>query len=551
MKKSIHTARAALLFCTLAFLSCERADPPAGISFRMADIPMEPSMTRSLLDAPDIETKVTGITLAAYSDGYLAASSFFTGGFDAMSLDLDPSGEYSVYALVNMGNRTADLPDAESGMETLSYRIPSYTAGEDALNVRGLPMSGRLSYDGRTAVIPVKRLLARVTAIVSCGWKGAAIRSAKVFNLNRLLLPFGTGTAASADEILDGQEYQEGTGTDTGTFVFYVPENLQGTISGIASPSGKSPDLSPEVQARSKTLTYLETVVEGTGVYTGSITYRSYLGSDAVSNFDICRNASYQWNLRFLPEGLQDSGWKRDNQLTDTRFLRWKDHPEESSVHVYLQVGEEGTRAGETWRPEPLLWGDSTGEYRIQGEAMDGTGFLDNIGYTVDRQRFQPGSAERDGLPFTILDGDLPTGDYEARFYFLDRPDASLSAWLHVQPAVTVIRELSLEPAQAVLVTGYTKTYGAYLTERTLRNGVEESRTTTHLAGSELEWVSADTGKAVVCEGAVTGVSPGTVLITATLKSDPAIRATATLTVTEGTGGIDHGWDDGDEQILN
>lgn len=428
MKKRVLPACTALVLSVLSSLSCERVAPPAGIVFRTADIPMEPFRTRTLLDAPDIETKVTGITLAAYSEGALAESAFFTGNFGAMTLDLDPAREYTVYALVNMGDRKADLPDTETGMETVSYQIPSYTDGEGSLNSRGLPMAGKLSYDGRTTVIPVKRLLARVTASVSCEWNGAAIRSVKVYNLNRMLRPFGTGAAASPDEILDGQEFQEGTGTATGTFVFYVPENRQGTISGITSSSGKSPDRNQEVQARSDRLTYLETLVEGTGCYSGSITYRSYLGSDAVSNFDICRNASYRWNLRYLADGLQESGWKKDNQM--------------------------------------------------------------------------------------------------------------------------VLRELSLEPAQATLVTGYTKTYAAYLTERTLRDGVEESRTT-RLDVKDLDWLSEDTGKAVIQDGAVTGISPGTVRITATLKSDSTIRAQATLTVTEGTGGIDDGWDEGDEQILN
>ncbi|MBR4756614.1 MAG: DUF4906 domain-containing protein, partial [Bacteroidales bacterium] len=117
----------------------------------------------------------------------------------------------------------------------------------------------------------------------------------------------------------DQQEFHDGTGTASGTFVFYVPENRQGTISGIQSSRDKSPDRNDKVNARKNRLTYLETIVEGTGTYVGSITYRSYLGQNAVSDFDIRRNARYNWTIRYLKDGLQYNDWKHDNDLIDTQ----------------------------------------------------------------------------------------------------------------------------------------------------------------------------------------------------------------------------------------
>ena len=64
---------------------------------------------------------------------------------------------------------------------------------------------------------------------------------------------------------------------------------------------------------------YLETVVEGTGIYVGSITYRSYLGQDAISDFDIRRNSRYNWRIQYLKDGLQYNDWKHDNDLIDTQ----------------------------------------------------------------------------------------------------------------------------------------------------------------------------------------------------------------------------------------
>lgn len=298
--------------------SCTLPRQETAVLFRTED--MQPE-TRSLLTAPDIETRKTGITLAAYEAGSLVTSAYFTQQFDAMPLHLERGVTYAVYALVNMGDLRSSLPASEAGLAALAYRIPSYTDGSGSLAARGLPMAGKLDYGGGPSVIPVERLLAKVTVHLSCEWTGASIREVHVGNLNRVLRPFGNGAAGQADDLLDGQEFQSGTAAASGTFVFYVPENLQGTLPGITDSEGKSPDRSGEVAARRDRLTYLETVVDASGQYKGSITYRSYLGRDAVSNFDIRRNAHYVWTVRYLEDGLQLDDWKHGNDLMDPSGL--------------------------------------------------------------------------------------------------------------------------------------------------------------------------------------------------------------------------------------
>ena len=301
-----------LTFLLLA--SCSRERPET--VFRTLDTAFCEVPTRSLLPAPDIETKKTSVTPAAYAGGTLAECQHYTTALDVMVLELDPGQTYTLYALVNMGDMTASLPRLESDLESLTYRIPSYTEGAESLATRGLPMAGTLDYPGHGTVIPVERLLAKVTAHLSCEWEDAAIRSVRVRNLNRVLRPFGE---AVMEEDWDQQEFDDGTGTASGTFVFYVPENRQGTIGGILTSREKSPDANDEVRARSARLTYLETTVEGTGTILGTIVYRSYLGRNAVTDFDILRNARYDWTLRFLPDGLQYDDWKHDNDLIDSQ----------------------------------------------------------------------------------------------------------------------------------------------------------------------------------------------------------------------------------------
>lgn len=310
-----------LTVLTFLFLaSCSRERPDA--VFRTLDTGFCEIPTRSLLTAPDIETKKTSVTLAAYTGGKLAACQHYTSALDAMHFELDPGLTYTVYALVNMGDMTAFIPRSESDLTSLTYRIPSYTEGSESIAERGMPMAGKLDYPGQGTVIPVERLLAKVTAHLSCEWEGAAIQSVGVYNLNRVLRPFGE---AAMEEDWDQQEFHAGTGTASGTFVFYVPENRQGTIDGIQTSQEKSPDANDEVRARSDRLTYLETTVEATGTYTGTILYRSYLGRNAVTDFDIQRNARYDWTLRFLRDGLQYNDWKHDNDLIDTQ----------SGLHIY------------------------------------------------------------------------------------------------------------------------------------------------------------------------------------------------------------------------
>ena len=303
------------VLATVFFIACSRERPET--VFRTVETDFNSVITRSVLTGTNIETKKTEITLAAYGeDNILATSGHFTNNLESMALELEAGRNYTIYALVNMGDQTGNIPRFESALSTLSYRIPSYSDGAESIASRGIPMAGKLSYPGTGTSIPVERLLAKVTVQISCEWPGAAIRSARVCQLNRILRPFGEATL---EEDWDQQEFHEGTGTASGTFVFYVPENRQGSIDGIQSSREKSPDKNDKVNARKSQLTYLETVVEGTGIYAGSITYRSYLGRDAVSDFDIRRNARYHWSIRYLKDGLQYNDWKHDNDLIDTQ----------------------------------------------------------------------------------------------------------------------------------------------------------------------------------------------------------------------------------------
>lgn len=347
MKHSFHIFILTLAACVVSFLavSCDRLgieadDAPSPeraeeLSFDLFDVPSDGVQTRSLLSTYSADSRKTCVTLAAYTGGILYGTGHYTSGLTSMKLSLRKGYTYNVYALVNMGDMTGSFPTSESAVSSIVYNIPSYTGGDDSVDNRGLPTAGFLSLavssgTSGTQYIPVKRLIAKVTASLSCDWSGARIRTAKIYNMNRKLQPFGASlthgasSAASSQDILSFQEIHGTTAGNSTTMsaTFYVPENMQGTVPGIVSSSDKRPDGgNTAVSEKQDVLTYLEVYVESTGLYTGDITYRSYLGGNATSSFDIARNTIYEWTVNYHENGLQDDNWKKDNDLTDNRYI--------------------------------------------------------------------------------------------------------------------------------------------------------------------------------------------------------------------------------------
>lgn len=267
--------------------------------------------TRSVLSSAGIEDKITSIAIFIYNEGRLIDSGFLENGHSGMSFNLLSEEEYDIYALANMGDMRPSIPSDLSlkSPDLLIWDIPSLLS----VNMNGLPMSGILKgfkAGTDTPVIPLKRLFAKVTADISFGYEGATVSSIKVLNLNSRLSPFGHSAASSSSQIMSEVERDDGSGT----YVFYVPENMQGQIGSASGSHGKNPDLDPDISARKDVLTYMEVTValDGKEGRTGTITYRSYLGNNDTKNFDIKRNCRYNWKVAYLEDNLQYDDWKVD-----------------------------------------------------------------------------------------------------------------------------------------------------------------------------------------------------------------------------------------------
>lgn len=312
---------------TVFLFSCQKEtdydlpEPPVPgerLEFSIEEEDPETVETKSILTDASIETKRTGVTVGVYENGALVDKTYST-SFSGITFTLQSDKTYKLYALVNMGDVQSQLPASEASLASFVYTIPAYTGAGQSVNALGIPMAGSLEYQpGVTSVtaIPVKRLLAKVTAVLSCDWTGAKIKSAKIYNMNKQLRPFGTSAASGASDMLSFQEVQmaSGAGTNSLTGIFYVPENMQGTVSGITASSNKAGDKNATVGANAAKLTYLEVAIESEGKYDGTVSYRSYLGNNSTTNFDIQRNYRYVWTIHYKSDTVDDfnDDWKHD-----------------------------------------------------------------------------------------------------------------------------------------------------------------------------------------------------------------------------------------------
>lgn len=341
--------RTSIFFLLLSLaVSCQREEAgnstpdrqQAHFSVMVEDL-QEEGRTKTVLTDDSIETKVTSITMAVYSaDGALVEKRYVTSGFNDIRYMLVPGETFQVYALANMGDMRGSFPSSIGGDASLKgivYGIPSYTSGEDGINARGIPMAGKLVYtaSGGAGQIALTRLMAKLQVHLVCQWPGT-FRTVKIYNLNKTLKPFGESAATSESDILPEQEIHIlEADAQEGDFLFYVPENKQGTIPGIQSSREKSRD-NDAVDGKDLK-SYLEVEVTGkpgTGV-NGTLTYRSYLGGNDSSDFNIVRNNRYSWEVEYLPGNLQNNDWKHQNALS------WKEFEYNFTAPSYIYWKEE------------------------------------------------------------------------------------------------------------------------------------------------------------------------------------------------------------------
>ena len=161
-------------------------------------------------------------------------------------------------------------------------------------------------------------------------------RTLKMKQANLRLLPFSTSPvkALTAGDSGDGDLDPSMTNGAGNTYVFFVPENMQGVAP--ASAFAAEPDASKKnrLKVPSNTLipaacrnygTYVEfkgTLDKDAGGFGGGVTYQFYLGANETTDFNLERGRKYKILLKFTADGLFHPDWRVQPDLTDTRLFR-------------------------------------------------------------------------------------------------------------------------------------------------------------------------------------------------------------------------------------
>lgn len=277
---------------------------------------------------------INDFNLYFFSEGTLESQVFVEGSSET-SVDLDRYGEYTVYAVANVGKTEVSEGISENTfldteLEYSSLRdldgIPCSYADEC-----GTIVPERDIKDGMS--ISLTPMFARF--ILSIETKGGTpegkltIDDVSCYNINDKLSFFSDGDKAASviaeGDFLSKQDIKKLSGGQEATF--YAPENMQGTKAKTGNKKGSG-----------GLCTFL--VIEGTyesGLAEYDLDYVLYLGQDNDTSFDIERGATYSIKasidlgdghlLGMTPSKLEDYRNPEQKAYVQAavKYFRWKD----------------------------------------------------------------------------------------------------------------------------------------------------------------------------------------------------------------------------------
>lgn len=276
-------------------------------------------ITRSTI-SPD-EEAINDLNLYAFCDGKLISSQYFEQD-NKLELKLLFGHRYNLYALANMGKVVAPV-DEEEFIRTCCYRITDHYDMDQFL-----PMSW--SYEGFVVdswadriTVYLERLVAKVCfSVDKTALKGLEVNSVRLCQSAAAVWPFKFSTGSyvtSSDDVLNGDcaSAEDLSALNKGGDVaFYALENCYGDLlAGNTDPWAKVPD---NITDKSSLCTYLEvdcTFKDGY-FYSGDITYRMYLGTDGLSNFDVRGNSLIKVQLFLTDDALKKVSWRIDAEVS-------------------------------------------------------------------------------------------------------------------------------------------------------------------------------------------------------------------------------------------
>jgi len=249
-----------------------------------------------------------------YDGDRLVTDAYSSSGGKITVLFPDAAQKYDVFVLANTGKVKA--PSSESELRSLILEIPDLTG----LSSRGIPMVGMLEAHLPEAAtkVKVKMLCSQVELSFNHSAHSAdyTIKSVRLGNCAGTVYPFAE--ASAADETVpfgDSLTVEEIASLQQGGKVFlYAIENMQGVLLPFNDdPYQKTPSNLPSSEVASR-CTYLDVtadVLTPAALYS-DVHFRTYLGEDITSDFNLVRSRNYRYELEFESNMIEESLWRID-----------------------------------------------------------------------------------------------------------------------------------------------------------------------------------------------------------------------------------------------
>lgn len=217
----------------------------------------------------------------------------------------------------------------ETMSEVRQYGIP-YQVVQKGVNMRNVRNNG-LPMPSTAATWLFSKVVVRVDHSMFDGGQAAKLdyfvnKTMYMRQANLRLMPFSTEPVKALEAADSGMgDYDASmSNASAGEYVFFVPENMQGSVAGISSSLDKQANNGAIPAAVRSYATYAEFLgTVNAGGFVGDVKYQFYLGENAKTDFNLQRGRQYNVTMSFSSENLfSEPEWKVDASLTDNRLFR-------------------------------------------------------------------------------------------------------------------------------------------------------------------------------------------------------------------------------------
>ena len=307
-----------MLACGMEIEQIHLAEPD-GPEVARVTFSLEVSCTTKSSISPS-ESAIRDMNIYAFRGGMLV-SEVYTTDLDAAAMELPAGYSYNIYAVANMGRRTAPA-DEETFASSFKYAVRNISDLDGLIPMSCFCSNINVRRSTRTIKLTMARLMAKLVLSVdkSSLLDGLHICSVRLCQSASVVHPFrwigqGGSRVEKVGETFDG-DYATVIDLDHlnsgGEVVFYALENCQ----GVLLPDNDDPFLKVPLMLGGKDglCTYFEIgcTLDGTGLLGGEVCYRVYAGLDDCTSFDVPGNSCINVKLSLTGEGLKKVSWKVD-----------------------------------------------------------------------------------------------------------------------------------------------------------------------------------------------------------------------------------------------